>query len=230
MRPVLCTAGVVPDGTRGDLLDEVANLVESPTVVLGGFDPAFLDLPRWAGRYCQWYCHIVSAMSVQRQCLGAAAGGGRKGRRLRRPLGWSLRGAQCLTACKQPLPLPPSCGQGGAGDGDAQAPALFPRVQAAVGWVGVGGWCFRVVMVVCRGCVGVRVGWWGAQDGMGVPLKAMMGPAGCRKAREATGAAAAAGRKLPRGCPAPAAALTPGFALPWSLLPAATALCAPTTH
>lgn len=38
--------GVVPDGTRGDLLDEVSNLVESPTVVLGGFDPAFLALPR----------------------------------------------------------------------------------------------------------------------------------------------------------------------------------------
>lgn len=38
--------GVVPDGCRGDLLDEVANLVESPTVVLGSFDPAFLRLPR----------------------------------------------------------------------------------------------------------------------------------------------------------------------------------------
>lgn len=40
--------GVVPDGSRGDLLEEVANLVESPTVVLGSFDPAFLALPRWA--------------------------------------------------------------------------------------------------------------------------------------------------------------------------------------
>ncbi|PRW56476.1 Glycine-tRNA ligase chloroplastic mitochondrial [Chlorella sorokiniana] len=38
--------GVVPDSTRGDLLEEVANLVESPTVVLGTFDPAFLALPR----------------------------------------------------------------------------------------------------------------------------------------------------------------------------------------
>eukprot|EP00887_Chlorella_sp_A99_P006103 scaffold22.g6103.t1 len=42
--------GAVPDGTRGELLDEVANLVESPTVVLGGFDPAFLALPREARR------------------------------------------------------------------------------------------------------------------------------------------------------------------------------------
>ena len=40
-------AGVIPDGTRHDLLQEVSNLVESPTVVLGGFDPAFLALPRW---------------------------------------------------------------------------------------------------------------------------------------------------------------------------------------
>ena len=39
-------AGVVPDGTRGELLSEVTNLVESPTVVLGGFDPGFLTLPR----------------------------------------------------------------------------------------------------------------------------------------------------------------------------------------
>ena len=38
--------GVVPDGNRGDLLEEVSNLVESPTVVLGSFDPAFLALPR----------------------------------------------------------------------------------------------------------------------------------------------------------------------------------------
>ncbi|KAI3427953.1 hypothetical protein D9Q98_006343 [Chlorella vulgaris] len=38
--------GVVPDGSRGDLLEEVANLVESPTIVQGSFDPAFLSLPR----------------------------------------------------------------------------------------------------------------------------------------------------------------------------------------
>lgn len=37
--------GSVPDSCRGDLLEEVANLVESPTVVRGAFDPAFLDLP-----------------------------------------------------------------------------------------------------------------------------------------------------------------------------------------
>ncbi len=38
--------GVVPDGCRGDLLDEVSNLVESPTVVLGSFGEEFLRLPR----------------------------------------------------------------------------------------------------------------------------------------------------------------------------------------
>ncbi|GAB4813228.1 hypothetical protein N2152v2_000274 [Parachlorella kessleri] len=38
--------GVIPDSTRGDLLEEVTNLVESPTVVLGTFTPAFLSLPR----------------------------------------------------------------------------------------------------------------------------------------------------------------------------------------
>jgi glycyl-tRNA synthetase len=40
--------GAIPDSARegGDsVLDEVSNLVESPTVVVGGFDPAFLELP-----------------------------------------------------------------------------------------------------------------------------------------------------------------------------------------
>ncbi|GBF89751.1 hypothetical protein Rsub_02921 [Raphidocelis subcapitata] len=37
--------GSIPEACRGDLLDEVANLVESPTVVRGAFDPAFLQLP-----------------------------------------------------------------------------------------------------------------------------------------------------------------------------------------
>jgi glycyl-tRNA synthetase len=37
--------GAIPESARGDLLDEVANLVESPTVVRGAFDPAFLKLP-----------------------------------------------------------------------------------------------------------------------------------------------------------------------------------------
>jgi glycyl-tRNA synthetase len=37
--------GVVPESSRGDLLDEVANLVESPTPVRGAFDAAFLALP-----------------------------------------------------------------------------------------------------------------------------------------------------------------------------------------
>lgn len=38
--------GVIPDGCRGELLSEVSNLIESPTVVLGSFDPDFLRLPR----------------------------------------------------------------------------------------------------------------------------------------------------------------------------------------
>lgn len=38
--------GTIPDSCQGDLLDEVANLVESPTVVVGHFDPKFLSLPQ----------------------------------------------------------------------------------------------------------------------------------------------------------------------------------------
>lgn len=38
--------GIIPDTSRGDLLDEIANLVESPTVVRGTFDSAFLALPK----------------------------------------------------------------------------------------------------------------------------------------------------------------------------------------
>ena len=37
--------GVVPDSARTDLLEEVTNLVESPTVVAGTFDERFLELP-----------------------------------------------------------------------------------------------------------------------------------------------------------------------------------------
>jgi glycyl-tRNA synthetase beta subunit len=37
--------GVIPESASGDLLDEVANLVESPTVIGGAFDAAFLQLP-----------------------------------------------------------------------------------------------------------------------------------------------------------------------------------------
>lgn len=39
-------AGIIPDGCRGSLLNEVANLVESPYVVLGSYDEKFLDLPK----------------------------------------------------------------------------------------------------------------------------------------------------------------------------------------
>jgi len=38
--------GVIPDSCKADLLEEVANLVESPTMVRGEFDPAFLALPQ----------------------------------------------------------------------------------------------------------------------------------------------------------------------------------------
>ena len=37
--------GMVPDSCQVSLLEEVANLVESPTVIIGKFDAQFLDLP-----------------------------------------------------------------------------------------------------------------------------------------------------------------------------------------
>lgn len=39
-------AGSIPEATTNDLLEEVADLVESPTVILGSFDPEFLGLPQ----------------------------------------------------------------------------------------------------------------------------------------------------------------------------------------
>ena len=42
--------GTVPDSARGDLLHEVIHLVESPTVLRGGFTSDFLKLPRSAPR------------------------------------------------------------------------------------------------------------------------------------------------------------------------------------
>lgn len=38
--------GVVPEACRGDLLNEVANLVESPTIVIGKYEDKFLGLPK----------------------------------------------------------------------------------------------------------------------------------------------------------------------------------------
>ena len=38
--------GVVPEACRGDLLSEVSNLVESPTVVIGKYEAKFLALPK----------------------------------------------------------------------------------------------------------------------------------------------------------------------------------------
>ncbi len=47
---VEATAGIVGGELSRDaaqeLLEEVTNLVEAPTVVLGDFDPAFLSLPK----------------------------------------------------------------------------------------------------------------------------------------------------------------------------------------
>lgn len=42
--------GSVPASTRGDLLEEVTNLVESPTTVMGSFAADFLALPRWGAQ------------------------------------------------------------------------------------------------------------------------------------------------------------------------------------
>ncbi len=41
--------GAVPESARGELLQEVAALVEAPTVLAGAFDAAFLALPRRVG-------------------------------------------------------------------------------------------------------------------------------------------------------------------------------------
>jgi glycyl-tRNA synthetase len=38
--------GMVPDSSRGGLLSEVSNLVESPTIVVGEFGSQFLQLPK----------------------------------------------------------------------------------------------------------------------------------------------------------------------------------------
>ena len=37
--------GAIPLSSRSDLLNEVTDLVEAPTVLLGEFDPSFLALP-----------------------------------------------------------------------------------------------------------------------------------------------------------------------------------------
>ena len=39
--------GSIPEGVCSDLLDEVTDLVEAPTVLLGSFDPSFLRLPEY---------------------------------------------------------------------------------------------------------------------------------------------------------------------------------------
>lgn len=42
---MLQVGGVVPESASGELLDEVSNLVESPSLIRGGFDASFLELP-----------------------------------------------------------------------------------------------------------------------------------------------------------------------------------------
>lgn len=37
--------GHIPESAKGDLLQEVTDLVEAPTVILGSFDQSFLELP-----------------------------------------------------------------------------------------------------------------------------------------------------------------------------------------
>ena len=37
--------GTIPDSSKENLLDEVADLVETPTVLRGSFQASFLDLP-----------------------------------------------------------------------------------------------------------------------------------------------------------------------------------------
>ena len=37
--------GIIPEESKKDLLEEVTDLVEAPTLILGTFDPSFLDLP-----------------------------------------------------------------------------------------------------------------------------------------------------------------------------------------
>ena len=69
--PAYPCAGVIPDSTRHDLLQEVSNLVESPTVVLGSFDPAFLALPRWVWMLLGG-CALGSAVL---RCQGALSAG-----------------------------------------------------------------------------------------------------------------------------------------------------------
>ena len=47
--PQAAAGGAVPESARGELLQEVAALVEAPTVLAGAFDAAFLALPRRVG-------------------------------------------------------------------------------------------------------------------------------------------------------------------------------------
>lgn len=58
--------GRVPESAAGDLLEEVANLVEVPTPVDGEFDPDFLQLPKEArGDEIPEMILIHSCVSVQ---------------------------------------------------------------------------------------------------------------------------------------------------------------------
>lgn len=38
-------SGSIPEGSKAELLEEVTDLVEAPTVLLGRFDASFLELP-----------------------------------------------------------------------------------------------------------------------------------------------------------------------------------------
>lgn len=69
---IICCSktGVVPKASTVELLAEVSNLVESPTVVAGSFDPKFLELPKWVVRLhaCMGACMLAWAVA----CLHGA--------------------------------------------------------------------------------------------------------------------------------------------------------------
>jgi len=90
-------AGAIPRSARNgadSVLDEVANLVESPTVVVGGFDPAFLELPpdvlvtvmRKHQRYFPVYAAAEGGGDANGASVGGAADGPSSGDDAGRPL------------------------------------------------------------------------------------------------------------------------------------------------
>ena len=44
-RQAEAAGGSIPETSKSALLDEITDLIEMPTVLMGKFDPSFLDLP-----------------------------------------------------------------------------------------------------------------------------------------------------------------------------------------